>query len=77
MSIFNRARTDAGIAPGAYFTGNIIFWAACEGVAFFGLVAAVINGSLVPTVYVTAVAMALQVSAFPTAGKLAAPGKMD
>jgi hypothetical protein len=69
-AIFNRARTDGGIAPGAYATGNIIFWAACEGVAFFGLVAVVLNGSLSPTVYFAAVAMALQISAFPSSAKL-------
>src|SRR5689334_12524835 len=37
-SLFNRARTDAGIPPGPYATGNIIFWAACEGPAFFAIV---------------------------------------
>src|SRR5687768_15733105 len=45
QSIFGRARGAHGggggsgaIPPGPFATGNIIFWAGCEGVAFFGLV---------------------------------------
>jgi hypothetical protein len=70
-AIFNRARTEGGIPAGPYATGNIIFWAACEGTTFFALVAALLNGSLAPTVYFAAVAIAVQVTAFPSASKLA------
>jgi hypothetical protein len=58
------------IAPGAYASGNIVFWAACEGVAFFGLVTATLDGTLWPSIVIVAIAMGLQVSAFPTGGRV-------
>ena len=71
MMIFRRGRDEFGaIAPGAYGTGNIVFWALCEGVSFFSLICVMQNGSLAPTIYVTAAAVALQVTAFPTGGRM-------
>ena len=42
-AMFRRKRNAEGILPAAtYATGNIIFWAGCEGVSFFGSVVAMI-----------------------------------
>src|SRR5688500_7206503 len=47
--IWNKGRGDDGlIAAGHYATGNIIFWATCEGPAFFALVGALLNGGRGP-----------------------------
>jgi hypothetical protein len=62
-------RPDGTVPPGPYLAGGIIFWGGCEGVAFFGLVVAMVNRSLWPTILMVAVAMVLQVAARP---KLAA-----
>jgi len=71
MFLFRRSRLDGRIRFGAYSIGNIILWAGCDGVAFLGLVAAFINGSLWPTILITAVAMGIQLITFPVARKLA------
>lgn len=68
--IFSRSRTDAGIPPAAYSTGNIVLWASCEGCAFFGLVAAMLNASLWPTIIVVAIALSLQALTFPLESNL-------
>jgi hypothetical protein len=71
--IFRRASIDGSIPATAFSTGNIIFWAGCEGVAFSGLVFALLNGSLWPTIVVVAIAMGLQVLTFPTGKRLYDP----
>jgi len=72
--IFNKARQKAGaLTIAAYTTGNIIFWAGCDGVAFFGMVVALLNASLWPTIICVAVAMALQVITFPTGMSIDTP----
>lgn len=58
--ILNRAATAAGVPPSAYFVGNIVFWAGCEGCAFFGLIAIMLNGSLWPLIVQVAIALFLQ-----------------
>ena len=68
--IFGRSRANGILSSTAYSMGNIIFWAGCEGVAFFGVVVAIVNGSIWPTLVNVAVAMALQVVTFPLADKL-------
>jgi hypothetical protein len=68
--IFRRARNEHGINAIAYSAGNIVFWAACEAVAFVGLVVALVNGSLKPTIFIVAIAFALQVAAFPRSPRL-------
>jgi hypothetical protein len=70
MMIFRRAETESGIPASAYTTGNIIFWAGCEGVSFAGLVFAVLNGSLWPTIVIVVIAVALQLMTFPTGGQM-------
>ena len=63
--LFTRSRTEAGIPVAAYSTGNIVFWASCEGCAFLGLVVAMLTGSLWPTIIPVAIALSLQAITFP------------
>ena len=70
MMIFRRRHTDGRLAPATYFTGSIIFWAGCESVTFFGLIVAMINGNLWPTIIVVAIALALFTLTFPMADKI-------
>lgn len=63
-------REDGTVDAGAYATGNIIFWAMCEGVAFMGLTSAFLNQGGGPTLWVAALAMAVQAASFPTGGPL-------
>jgi hypothetical protein len=65
-AVYRKNRTDAGVAPAAYVTGNIIFWAMCEGVAFFALVAGLLNRGRGPHLLVAAIAIAMIVVNFPT-----------
>ena len=51
-------------------SANIIFWAGCEGVAFFGIVTAITNVSAMPTLVCTAVAMLGQLASFPRSDAL-------
>ena len=64
--IYRKGQTDAGVEAGAYATGNIIFWAMCEGCGFFGLVGGLLNQGRGPHLFVAAVAIALIVVNFPT-----------
>jgi len=64
--IFNRGMVDGKIKFQAFSTGNIVFWACCESIAFFGIIAAVQNGSLMPTCVPAFIAMACQAITFPT-----------
>jgi O-antigen ligase len=64
--IFARGRRkDGRLTPGVYGTGNIIFWAMCEGASFFSLVVVLINRSFWPTIVVAAIAIAFQASTMP------------
>ena len=69
-AIYRKDTSDAGVAPAAYATGNIVFWAMCEGVAFFGLVSGMLNGGRGPHLFVAAVAIAAIVVNFPTGGSM-------
>lgn len=64
--ILKRAATAAGIPPSAYFVGNVLFWATCEGCAFFGLIAIMINDKMSPAIIAVAIALFLQALTFPT-----------
>jgi hypothetical protein len=65
--IYARGRQEDGtVAPGAYATGNIIFFATCEAVGMFAITGALINGGRGPHLIVAAVAIAILVLAFPT-----------
>ena len=73
--IFRRSGPGGGVAPAQYSAGNLIFWAACEGMALFGLIVAMFNDSLWPTIVVVALALALQAITFPVAGRLRDPNQ--
>ena len=72
-NLFKRARVDGVLPPQTYATGNIIFWAGCEGVSFFGLVIALLHRSFWPTILIVGAAIAIQVLTFPRAQALARP----
>jgi F0F1-type ATP synthase membrane subunit c/vacuolar-type H+-ATPase subunit K len=64
--IFARGRRSNGrLTPGVYGTGNIIFWAMCEGASFFALVVVLINHSFWPTIVVPAIALCFQAVTIP------------
>lgn len=64
--IFARSRNkDGGIRATGYANGNIILWAGCEGVSFFGIIIGVITGSLWPTIVIVGISMAMQIATFP------------
>jgi hypothetical protein len=69
-SIFTRAEADGGILPSKYYVGNVVFWAGCEGPAFFGIVVAMMRGTFYPTIILVGLAIGLQVLTFPTGGNL-------
>jgi hypothetical protein len=67
--IFRAARERdgrSGVPGPAYVTGNIVFWAMCEGVSFLGLVGAMLNNGPWPHLVVPIIAMAVQAITFPT-----------
>jgi len=68
-AIFRHNQTNGLIAPAAYSTGSIIFWAGCEAPSFFGLIIAFLHSSFYPT----AIAIAAQISAFPRLSAIQAP----
>ena len=70
MIVFKRGRVGDRISFQAYGTGNIIFWAGCEGISFFGLVAAMLIGSMTPTIWIVLAAMGIMSLTFPMAGNL-------
>ncbi len=70
MFVFRKGTVDGGIRPGAYGTGNIIFWAGCEAVSFFGLIVVVLTGSWWPTILFVGIALGLQALTFPVGGRL-------
>jgi hypothetical protein len=71
--IFKKAETDGATPGGAYFTGNVIFWAGCEGACFFALAIVMITGSLWPTILIAAIALCLQAITFPVGGDCLQP----
>lgn len=69
-SIYKRSEQKNGfIDDKAYATGRIIFWAGCEGVAFFGLTVVLVNHTFIPTIYTTVAALLMQVATYPTGYK--------
>ena len=74
-SIFRRGRLDGRLMLKSYTIGNIIFWAGCEGVAFFGIVAAMINKKLSPTLPFIVIALAMQALTFPIGSNVLQPGE--
>jgi hypothetical protein len=62
--IYKRHWRDHAILPQGYFMGNLLLWAVCEGVAFFGLVGVLVTGAWHPLV-VAVFAAAVQIVNYP------------
>ena len=67
LLLLNKAREIGAVNTQTTSSANIIFWAGCEGVAFFGIVAAIINASAWPTFICPAAAILCQLGTFPKA----------
>ena len=71
MKVYDKARApDGSVAGESYLTGNIILLALCEGVSLFGLVGILLSRTLTPFIWITAVAVVVQLANFPTGGPL-------
>ena len=75
MKTFGRNRVNGLITPAAYSTGNIMFWAGCESVSFFGLVVAMLTHNFWPTILCVIAAMAVQIVTFPRLSDIQAPAE--
>jgi hypothetical protein len=71
--VFKKASTNGVVNFAAYQRGNIIFWAMCEGPAFFAIIVIQMTGLLWPCILNLLAAMACQVLTFPTGKPLKAP----
>jgi hypothetical protein len=70
LFVFRRFQVDGQIRVPAYSTGNIIFWAGCEGVSFAAMVFGFQTGSLRPFAPIIILALALQALTFPIGGNV-------
>ena len=52
-------RPDGSVAPASYASGNIIFWALCEGVSLFAIVGILLTREMTPFIYITLIAVAV------------------
>ncbi|HYO10410.1 MAG TPA: hypothetical protein VER17_15685 [Tepidisphaeraceae bacterium] len=57
---------DGAVAAGAYSTGNILFYAMCEGVGLFGITCTLLNGGFSAHTAVALGAMVVLLLNFPT-----------
>jgi hypothetical protein len=65
--IYRKGRAPNGtVTAAAYGTGNIIFWAMCEGSAFLSLVCTMLNGGHGTPLLLAGIALAVQIANFPT-----------
>ena len=67
---FRKTQVEGRIPAAVYSRANLIFWAGCESVSFFGMVVAMLNDTLWPTIVVVIIAMVLQVLTFPVGAKI-------
>ena len=67
-AMYRANSNDGNITISAYTTGNIVFWAMCEGVAFFGLVITMLAGKPGLGFAIAVAAIAVQIINFPTGG---------
>ena len=72
LMVFLRGRKGTVVTPEAYATGNILFWAMCEGLAMLAITCWLLNRNQGPYLYVAMLAFAFQVVNYPT-GKLMRP----
>ena len=65
--IYRNGRGEDGlIAPEQYASGNVVFWAMCEGVGIAAITFGLLNRGQGPVLFVAAIAIAVQVVNFPT-----------
>ncbi|MBI1337040.1 MAG: hypothetical protein GC164_08770 [Phycisphaera sp.] len=64
------------VTPQGYLTGNLVLWAACEGVAMMGLAFGIATGVLWPTALCSAAAIAVMVMNYPHGSPMYTSGKM-
>jgi F0F1-type ATP synthase membrane subunit c/vacuolar-type H+-ATPase subunit K len=64
--VYRNGMRDGVVAPSAYATGSIIFWAMCEGVALFAMVGALLARAQGPHLFVAILMFAVQVLNYPT-----------
>jgi hypothetical protein len=72
LMIYAKGRSNDVITPQAYATGNILFWAMCEGVSMLAITTSMLNRHQGTYLYVAMIAFAVQVVNYPT-GKLMRP----
>jgi F0F1-type ATP synthase membrane subunit c/vacuolar-type H+-ATPase subunit K len=65
MQVYKANWREDIVAPGGYFTGNLILLAMCEAVAFMGLVNVQLRGELFPALIPTILALMVQIVNFP------------
>ncbi len=67
--VIYRGNSPGGdLTMAGYSTGNILFWAMCEGVSFFGLVITFQSGTPGLAFAIAVAAMIVQIVNFPTGG---------
>jgi hypothetical protein len=71
---YGKKLEDGTIPVSRYMTGNIIFWAICEGLAFFALICVMLNGTMTPFVWLALFVIANQAVNFPIAGRMIPSG---
>ena len=64
--IFKKRTEDGVVAPPAFVTGNIVFFALCESVTLFVIVSCMITQTLWPTIVPAIAPLALFLLNFPT-----------
>jgi hypothetical protein len=72
LTIYSKGRKGDAITPQAYATGNILFWAMCEGIAMLAITTSMLNRHQGAYLMVAMIAFAVQVVNYPT-GKLMRP----
>ena len=77
LTVYSRGRKDDAITPQAYATGNILFWAMCEGVAMLAITTSMLNRHQGAYLMVAMIAFAVQVVNYPTGKLMHPPGAGD
>jgi len=72
--IFRPPGEGEPLPPRDYLRGTIVFLAMCEGVALFGLVTTLLNGSFFPPAITTLIALIVQAMNFPDGREVRAAG---
>jgi hypothetical protein len=66
MQIYKKNWKEDAIAPGGYFTGNLVLWAIIEGATIASLTGCLVSQALWPCFIPAIVGMGLMVINFPT-----------